>query len=255
MRISSPMTAAALALLAGLLLHGCKANPCDGVRCPAGTHCEGGACVSMDAGVDVSDDAPPDGAGTGCTTHDDCRGDDPCLGYQCSPVTHTCEAFPLADGTRCGDDMFCNGDEICLEGLCTTETSPCEDDECTTAVCDEVLDKCVRTSRPDGTGCDDGSWCTGVDACQAGECVGSAPCPVTTGNRCTRHVCNEEADSCDEVSVEDGQTCADRDPCNGDETCQAGVCTAGAPPCDDGDPATEDFCEVDGTGSVVCSHV
>jgi chitodextrinase len=57
----------------------------------------------------------------------------------------------------------------------------------------------------DGSLCDDGKVCTGVDKCKAGKCVPGAAKPA-------------------------GTSCADANVCNGNETCDGkGVCKAGMP--------------------------
>lgn len=48
--------------------------------------------------------------------------------------------------------------------------------------------------------------------------------------------------------------CDDYDPCNGLETCVAGHCAAGPPPCDDGIACTTDSCTATST-SYTCEHI
>lgn len=49
---------------------------------------------------------------------------------------------------------------------------------------------------------------------------------------------------CWRVAVVNGTPCADGDVCNGDETCQSGVCTDGtALECDDGNICTDNDCD------------
>ncbi len=83
--------------------------------------------------------------------------------------------------------------------------------------------------RPDGTSCDDGDPCNGHETCQAGICTHGTI--ESDGTACT-----SLADQCHGAGVcesghcyvgpvvPDGTPCPDGDPCNGLETCQAGVC-------------------------------
>jgi hypothetical protein len=55
-------------------------------------------------------------------------------------------------------------------------------------VCDDTADQCVTQPKADGTACDDGLFCTKIDACQNGFCRGS-------DNPCTSS-CDENNDVC-----------------------------------------------------------
>ncbi len=109
---------------------------------------------------------------------------------------------------------------------------------CTADACQDGA--CVHA--PDDGTCDDGVFCNGAERCGAGSgCrIGADPCD--DGVACTVDVCDEAAASCDHL--EDDASCADGNPCNGNERCDAAVgCRAGAPVdglrCDDGNPCTD----------------
>ncbi len=88
--------------------------------------------------------------------------------------------------------------------------------------------------------CDDGLFCTTVDVCVAGECVGNTPMDCgDSGDVCTQNVCNEDADSCETVAATEGGTCDDGLFCTTGDVCVAGTC-AGPTPMDCG--ATGEFC-------------
>lgn len=73
---------------------------------------------------------------------------------------------------------------------------------------------------PEGTNCDDGLFCNGVETCDQGNCVGGTPpCPAV--------LCDEGTDTCADCQA-DGE-CDDGEPCNGAETCdvQSGACVPG----------------------------
>ena len=73
------------------------------------------------------------------------------------------------------------------------------------------------------------------------ECIGDEDCD--DGNVCTDDTC-DALSACVYTPVEDGTPCPDSDLCNGEETCQAGVCEAGTPlTCNDSEACTDDSCE------------
>jgi hypothetical protein len=70
------------------------------------------------------------------------------------------------------------------------------------------------------------------------------------GNPCTDDLC-DTIEGCVFVN-DDSNLCGDADLCNGEETCQIGVCTGGTPlDCDDGNDCTDDSCDP----PVGCVHV
>jgi hypothetical protein len=85
--------------------------------------------------------------------------------------------------------------------------------------------------QPDGTSCDDGDPCNGAETCQAGICTHGTLANDGTACTSTADQCHAagvcEAGRCNlGPVVPDGTPCPDADPCNGLETCQAGVCQA-----------------------------
>jgi hypothetical protein len=151
----------------------------------------------------------------------------------------------------CDDEDACTEGDVCEAGACVgTPVVLCDDgDPCNgVETCDPQTARCLAGVAP---GCDDGNPCTN-DGCDADVgCVhvpNAAPCDdgnaCTGGDRCERGGCSG-------VPV---VLCDDADACNGVETCEptTGQCVAGvALDCDDGNPCTDDACEV-GRG---CVHV
>src|SRR5262249_40595353 len=92
-----------------------------------------------------------------------------------------------------------------------------------------------NTAKPDGTSCSDGNACTQNDSCQAGASVSGAP--VTCGGSDACHqagVCNPETGQCVNEPKPNGTSCSDGNACTQNDSCQAGVCTPGAPVVCDG---------------------
>lgn len=153
---------------AGVCTHSNNTAPCsDNNACTTNDTCTGGVCVSGSA-LSCPDDSNP------CT--DDCH---PTLG--CS---HTFNAAPCDDGNACTTNDVCSG------GACggdNAAASGCDDlNPCTDDTCDPEFG-CVNTNI--GGSCDDGQYCTVVDSCVDGVCVGS-------GDPCPAQVCDEPSDSC-----------------------------------------------------------
>ena len=117
---------------------------------------------------------------------------------------------------------------------------------CVEATCDP-LEGCKQ--EPNDYGCQDGSVCTVGDLCVGGSCIPGDGLDCEDGNPCTD-------DGCDPVEgcfnePRDG-SCDDGDPCTLDDTCEGGLCRAGAAQdCDDGEGCTEDSCDPGGA----CVHI
>ena len=215
----------------GTCIHPNNNAPCDdGLFCNGLDICSGGSC-SFHAGTPCPEtecntcqeatDSCFDQAGTPCTDDGNVCTDDECNSGVC---THPNNTAP------CDDGLFCNGSDVCSGGSCSDHTgSPCLETECNT--CQEATDSCFDQAgtvcsddgnictddQCNGTGtclhpnnsstCDDGLFCTQIDECQGGQCLGS------------------------------GDPCLDdEDFCNGVEYCQEDVgsflCNSTGDPCD-----------------------
>lgn len=182
-------------------------TPCteDGVFCNGAEVCQSGACVSPGDPCPIGDD-------------DDCF-------EGCDEATDSCTALEPKD-TPCDDGLFCNGIDQCNpQGFCSQHIDPpCPgvgDADCTGA-CDEDNDDC-GLPEPDGSPCDDGSFCNGTDSCSAGVCASHTgnPCPGADGDSDCSESCNESNDSCT-ANDPDGSEC------NGivdNICCSSGQCT------------------------------
>lgn len=136
-----------------------------------------------------------EGGPAGCLDDSDCDDGVDCTIDECNTATGECSSF--ADPSYCDDGSFCNGPEVCdVEVGCVDGVPPnCDDGlDCTVDTCDDEFAECVHTA--DDSVCDDGSFCNGVELCDAFEgCLaGESPCGAG-------EVCDDEADECYSASV------------------------------------------------------
>jgi hypothetical protein len=255
----------------------CLAGACDdhdGDPCAANVGDADTDCSEScnEAADDCTADDPDGSAcddGQFCTTIDQCtngtctHSGNPCAANvgdadadcseSCNEATDDCTADDPS-GSACDDGSFCNGTETCTAGACGSSTGdPCaanvgdDDAECSES-CNEATDDCTADD-PDGSACDDGSFCNGTETCAAGACGSS------TGDPCLARVDDGDGDcseSCDEARDEcaapdpDGAECDDGSFCNGSETCTAGTCgNSTGDPCTgpDGDEDCAESCD------------
>jgi hypothetical protein len=225
-------------------------------------YCDGdGTCLHPNLGSSVA--CGPDG--NPCT-NDFCDGEGSCglpiSGIACDDddnectndtcVVGVCNHLGLTGQSCTPDGNDCTQD-LCNAGTCglALNGSPCayDDNECTGDVCDGAV--CTGPEKPDGTSCEDGSWCDGQEECQDGNCsadLQTVPCllaDLCREGECTEPVAPETVGSC-EVELLDGVDCADELECNGREECVVGACVPVEPPCPD---STPDVCQ-----QVVCEE-
>ena len=177
----------------------CKQDVCDGA----------GATMTQNLDTDVHDDM------NACT-------DDLCAA---GVPTST----PKAQGTSCGAALVCDAAGTCTGCNVATDCSG-SDDECKTRTCTAGACGVAFTAAN-----------TAVAAQKAGNCLKAAcdgsgniadiaddtDLPVDDGNSCTSEACNAGAPS--HPAKANGAVCTDGNACTVVDTCQAGVCTSGAP--------------------------
>lgn len=111
-------------------------------------------------------------------------------------------------------------------------------------------------------GCNDGLYCNGVETCQNGVCTdGPDPCPGVCAedfNLCQSAPCVSAA-NCSQSAIVGAALAAEAvRTCNGDESCDGGVCRAGSNPCGTGAVCSEKRCSLVGSpnlplaGNVPC---
>jgi len=139
------------------------------------------------------------------------------------------------------DSGYCV-DGVCCEGTCTGNCKACN--------VPGQEGYCVVV--PDGTECDDGNQCNGVDTCQQGVCTRGQVPDCTSDNPCQTGSC-DPATGCVYQPVADGTSCSNGRFCDGQETCRDGVCRPAAqvPDCNDNNPCTEDSCS---SAAGACLH-
>lgn len=208
-------------------------------------------------------------AGGGCDDGNPCTVGDSCLGDgSCQPGGNEC---PCDRDAICGafDDADpCNGSLRCGDGFCAVDPltivrcDPSFDTACRRSVCNPATGTCVLTDVSDGSPCRDGDWCTVVDECRLGECLGDverclldcnvceaaeAQCEaapgycivddacvaegqLAPGNPCL--LCDPTASAWAWAPAYPGTSCDDGLFCNGRETCDGlGACVPGPDPC------------------------
>lgn len=153
-----------------------------------------------------------------------------------------CSDPDTEDGSPCDDGRLCTVGETCDGGSCgdgVARDCGFAADGCNAGTCDEE-DGCVIQPLADGTACDDDLFCTGSDACSAGECVGSARNCAAEAEACQVAVrCDEELDLCVTADAPFGTTCDDglfctvSDQCDSFGTCSGSTrdCVSGVPQC------------------------
>lgn len=217
------------------------------VRCtgPNGTFSR----VSAGSGNDLTGQFISTTINIQCSNNNQCNDGNACTIDSCNLGTQYCQYTNSANGIACGNQTptgNCDLPDICMAGVCNPNHTSCADDgnPCTDDVCDAATGNCVRPSKPNGTPCNDGQFCTTGETCSAGACGGGQPRTCSDSFSCTIDSCNESNDSC--VHTPDDGACNDYLFCNGQESCSVTQgCIAGTPPncTSDGIACTQnDFC-------------
>ncbi len=220
----------------------CQYTPVDeDTACSDGMYCNGeeacntiGACLPGTPpcadGIDCTDDScdedthecanePNDAY---CDDRELCNGSEVCVPDDPDAWPDGCVPGALTPaGTPCPDGLHCNGVEVCNDyGECLPGTPPCADGiDCTDDSCDEDTHQCAN--EPNGTYCDDGDLCSGLEACGP-EDQGAGP------------------DGCVPGTPEpEGMPCPGELFCNGPEYCVDMACVSGPPPCEPPDVCDE----------------
>ena len=109
----------------------------------------------------------------------------------------------------CDDGAFCTDDYACADSSCYHQVHVCDDGNgCTNEYCDELDDSCHAVLR-DGFSCDDGFYCTVLQACDAGICDAGFPRFCGDYMACTSDVCDESGDVCTNTVLPPSTTCGE----------------------------------------------
>lgn len=178
-----------------------------------------------------------------CTVNDTCV-DEVCVGtsivpnvtqcieeIQCNPFTGNLTYVPVNAGTPCDDGDTCTFDEVCLAGVCTNGISvscplpgPASCRGLGTCVSTPGNYTCDYPLLANGTNCNDGLYCTVVDQCVDGECLGvNRTCTATTECR-TGGFCDEVLDTCVYNELPDFTPCNQTNLCSNVSFCLDGLC-------------------------------
>lgn len=237
-------------------------TPCnDGEFCTVSDSCAGGVCEG-DPRTDCDDGNPCNGvetcSGTSCQsgTPVNCsQAGDQCNNASCDPggAPGNCDILtPKSNTTACDDGLYCTVADTCENGFCVGDDRVCPGDDCNVGACNEGMNSCGLTPKPNNTPCEDGDVCTVGDNCQGGSCTGGgAPDCSASDLDCSIAECDpwETAVNCDLlVARPNGTACDDANPCTVDDSCQGGVCAPGSPPVcvGEGDQCNTASCDING---------
>ena len=157
----------------------------------------------------------------------------PCM--VCLPESSRVDwTFTTWTNVTCDDMNACTTNDLChpLSHTCsgTAVTCSASPNQCQTNVCDPSIGHCVLTNVAENTACNDGYYCSVGDKCIHGVCQsGSYRDCSSLDSSCVVGTCDENLNTCVSSFVPDGTACTfSSNVCNGQGSCLAGTCTAGA---------------------------
>lgn len=207
--------------------------------CQSNADCDDGEICTIDSCSPGAQGADPGGCLNVTDPCDDTNActDDTCVdGQGCLNQNNT---------APCNDGNYCTVGDQCGGGTCNTAPRDCSGagDQCNAGVCNEASDACEPQPSNEGGGCSDGQFCTDIDICVAGTCVGGPRDCSSSGGGCSIGQCNESTDECETLPVNEGEPCSDGAFCTENEICTGGVCGGGsARDCADVLACTSDVC-------------
>ncbi len=222
--------------------YSCHANS----DCDDKDPCTTDSCAATGGGYSCSHALAVNAAcedGNPCTEGDVCN-----AAGQCTSGQNTClcattgDCASNEDGDLCNGTLICQGKKCVIDPATVVTCATSQDGACRKSRCAPATGVCSLLNEPDGLACDDGLFCTAVDSCKAGACVGAqSPCPTGScaigcdeaQNKClpagAGTSCRAAAGPCDLAETCDGLTAA----CPSDAKKAAGiVCRAALGECD-----------------------
>ncbi|MBI3786317.1 MAG: PD40 domain-containing protein [Deltaproteobacteria bacterium] len=188
----------------------CRGSVCDGTakNCSVADACHAAGTCNPNTGL--CPNPRPDG--TSCSDGNLCTTDDQCRGSVCSGTIKNCSVAdachdagtcnpnsglcpnPRPDGTACDDHNLCTTGDQCSGSVCDGTPKDCSTpDGCHDAGTCNLNTGLCPNPRPNGTQCDDHSFCTVNDSCLDSVCQGQ-PRDCSNGLFC------DGAERCDEAS-------------------------------------------------------
>ncbi|MFP6687002.1 MAG: hypothetical protein VB934_19930 [Polyangiaceae bacterium] len=130
-------------------------------------------------------------------------------------------------GMAAGGDLGAGG--ATMDFPCGVDCATIDAGKCKQATCDLITKTCIVGDLADNTVCDDGLFCTTLDTCSAGDCVGGLPntCDLAP-TACHQVICQESSQQCVQQPGNDGSPCqSSGNLCLIGTTCQNGLCAGG----------------------------
>ena len=177
-----------------------------------------------------------------CTDDASCSDGDPCNGVEFCHLGNCQKGVPIT----CDDGNECNGTEVCDSangGVCAkSPLQQCsQDNPCRVGTCRPDF-LCVYSDVDDGTKCNDGNLCTGLDPTQG---AGGGPCPAgQLCDACQNGVCTAPLNN-----VAKNLACEDNNVCDGIMSCDpttGNSCVQTVPPLVCNPDATPNPCVAEG---------
>ncbi|MFT5430118.1 MAG: hypothetical protein ACI9OJ_000791 [Myxococcota bacterium] len=197
----------------------------------------------------------------GSTDEGLCADSNPCTDDVCGEDG---SCLNLPNQLACDDGDVCTTVDVCAASSCVgASEQDCDDsNSCTVDSCDPV-GGCTHNANDDGTGCEDGNFCTANDQCDDGTCKPGITTDCDDGDQCTEDSCEggctfTTINPCDDgnVCTEDiclptecstkhqPGGCDDGSVCTQVDLCVNGACQGGsAILCDDGKTCTDNECD------------
>jgi len=208
-------------------------KPKNGQACETGNKCHVAKSGKCDAGSCTG------GKAKDCNS----AGDGKCMVGQCDAVSGKCVAKAKGDGTTCdADGSKCTPKDKCKAGKCLPDVAKnCSslNKACVLGVCNKSSGACESKPKADKEPCDDGNFCTVLEACKAGKCSGGSLKTCSEENdACNKGKCDAKGGKCTKVPKSSGTACDDGKYCNISEVCDGkGSCAGGKPRTCAGDTA------------------
>ena len=191
---------------------------CQDSGCPSGLSC--GQCQQATCSAVTFDwTCTPKANGTVCNDGNNCTFSDVCTNGACAgtgitcaapavckqagvcnPATGVCNYANQPNSTGCNDSNSCTINDVCTNGACAGTGITCAAPAVCkqVGVCNPATGTCAYANQANGTGCDDGQYCTINEVCNNGTCQwANRSCTIVNSCLISPGTCNEATDVCD----------------------------------------------------------